>query len=416
MATSPSDEPLDLQILYERHHPMVAWIVRGHVSEHAVDDVVQDVFVAIHRRLSQAPPGPGLRRWIVGVTRSVCHTHRRADARRRARLQRLGGSTPERPCEAESRLDDRAALRRVVRCLQTIEPRQREAFALIELHGLTASEAAEVLGTKLNTVYSRLRLARRKLAQAVAEPREAVTAARRAGRPSPRQARRTWVLVAARVGLGSGPVVAPATLVRPGWGGVLAGSAVAGALVIGLVTGAGRAGSSPDSAATTRSVDAGERASVSAVPPPVITPRSSRGAPVPAPVAALRSGEIPEVERASNPSIPRRRARAVEPGSRHSGSARGAGRGSTGSSGRNSGRSSNPDSGGGSTLGPEARILEDAVVHLDAGDLDEAARRLADHERRFAEGILRDEREQLAARLGRLRAAAVTDDRVGGAR
>ncbi len=44
---------------------------------------------------------------------------------------------------------------------------QREVFVLAELEGLSGPEIAAALGAKLNTVYSRLRLARRHFARVV---------------------------------------------------------------------------------------------------------------------------------------------------------------------------------------------------------------------------------------------------------
>ncbi|MCA9710711.1 MAG: sigma-70 family RNA polymerase sigma factor [Myxococcales bacterium] len=371
---------LDLEAIYLRYHRMVVWLVRSQVPEPAVDDVVQDVFVAVHRRQARAPDGDELGRWVMGVTRSVCHGHRRSDARRRARLPRVSAPPPE--CEPETWLDERAALQRVARCLQSIEPRQREAFALIELHGLTAPEAAELLGANLDTVYSRLRLARRKLAQAMASPREVVASARRAGRPSTRETRGTWALIATRVGLGSGPVVASAATGH-GWVGVLAGAGLAGLLVVGVVGSRSTATPSPGDTA--------------ARPEP---PRPPVGLEPQAPHAPDRSALPPPETPTTSRSPPRRAPRPIgrpprpqaEPPHRSSPAGTPAG-----------------------TIGAETLILRDAARHLDSGDLDAASERLADHARRFTDGALRSEREQLATRLARLRRSTVTDAGSSGA-
>lgn len=100
MATHPDGDTFDLETIYRRYHVTVAWLVRGHVPEHAVDDVVQDVFIAIHRRLPRAPRDESLGRWVLGAARSVCHSYRRGDARRRARAERSKNPEPETCAEA----------------------------------------------------------------------------------------------------------------------------------------------------------------------------------------------------------------------------------------------------------------------------------------------------------------------------
>jgi RNA polymerase sigma-70 factor (ECF subfamily) len=46
---------------------------------------------------------------------------------------------------------------------------QSEVFYLVEVEGLTAPEVASSLGVNLNTVYGRLRLARQRFEQMLAE-------------------------------------------------------------------------------------------------------------------------------------------------------------------------------------------------------------------------------------------------------
>ena len=52
--------------------------------------------------------------------------------------------------------------------LRTLSAEQREVFVLTEVAGLTAPEIARLLSIKLNTVYSRLRLARKTIASCIA--------------------------------------------------------------------------------------------------------------------------------------------------------------------------------------------------------------------------------------------------------
>ena len=63
------------------------------------------------------------------------------------------------------------AARIVNRLLDGLDDDQREVFVLAELEDLSAPEIAEALEVKLNTVYSRLRLARSAFAEVAARHR-----------------------------------------------------------------------------------------------------------------------------------------------------------------------------------------------------------------------------------------------------
>lgn len=380
---STPDDDFDLESLYRDHHRLVAWLVRSSVPESAVDDVIQEAFVAMYRRRAQAPADE-VRKWIVGVTRSVCHSHRRGTARRLARLDAVQPPAPA-PA-AETVLDDRAVLRRVHDVLLQIDPAQREVFALIELEGLSAPEAAELTGEPLNTVYSRLRLARRKVASAVDAPQRVVADARRTGPQSRRDARQTWAAIAIKVGLGA-PVATTATALGGasslGWlWTTVAVGAVSGAVVLATTLGRpdpepsspwkdrGAAARVPASHGAPRPDDAAlssanaDAADPEEEPPVVVPPpepsraaaantRPAPSAPVPPPAAARAKTPAPDSDPAPAPPITT------------------------------------------STLAAEAELLTKATRHLDARQISQAQAALAEHARRFPDGELRDERARL---------------------
>lgn len=333
------------------------------VPEHAVDDVTQDVFVTIHRRRVQAPDTE-LRRWVVGVTRSVCHSYRRGSARRRDRLARALEPEPSPP--PDDLLDGRTALRRLRGVLDGLAEPQRDVFVMMELEGLSAPETAQALGANLSTVYSRLRLARQRVWAELAPAPEVVASARKAGRPDRAQAQRSWVLVAARLGVG-GTAVSASTAVGTATGkaGALALGACLGVALLGGVA-LVRSGMHGSRSAATVAVEGPRPIDASAPPAAVVEAEAEReDAPAPATVA---------VDRAAPPS-----AREASPDRRA------------------------PRRAPASTLADEAELLRRAAKGLDAADLDEAARLLDAHARRFADGVLADERRRLLAELERRR-------------
>jgi RNA polymerase sigma-70 factor (ECF subfamily) len=78
---------------------------------------------------------------------------------------------PDRADGPHEQATKREAARFVDQFLQRLNQDQRDVFVLAELEQLSAPEIATVLGVNLNTVYSRLRLARGEFAKAVARYR-----------------------------------------------------------------------------------------------------------------------------------------------------------------------------------------------------------------------------------------------------
>lgn len=133
----------------------------------ALDDAAQDVFIVVHRRLRDFEGRSSVRTWVLGIAARVAKDHRRGQRRQgeRAPLDEGLVDTRPGPAEAASQAEARA---RVAQLLRGLDEGQREVFVLVELEGLTVPEVAETLGLKLNTAYSRLRLARRAFSEAVA--------------------------------------------------------------------------------------------------------------------------------------------------------------------------------------------------------------------------------------------------------
>lgn len=149
--------------LYASHHDFVRRTAMSMgAPSHAADDVVQDVFLVALRRLDDFDDSRSPRAWLFGIVRNVARRAR--DKQRRSPLH-LVPSEPTAPDEA---LDWQRAASFVEDFLETLDEDRRSVFVLCEIEGMTAPEVSFATGMKLNTVYSRLRVARDRFAKAVA--------------------------------------------------------------------------------------------------------------------------------------------------------------------------------------------------------------------------------------------------------
>lgn len=140
----------------------VVWrtLARLGVPDPALDDACQEVFLVVHRRLGEFQGRSQLKTWVVGIAIRIAADYRRT-AKRKPAPQPLDPALPDlahTPLEHASLQQERAL---VVQLLSQLPDEQREVFVLTEMEQLSAPEISEALGVNLNTVYSRLRLARR---------------------------------------------------------------------------------------------------------------------------------------------------------------------------------------------------------------------------------------------------------------
>jgi RNA polymerase sigma-70 factor (ECF subfamily) len=147
--------------VYEAYFDYVWRVARRLGAEPSwLDDVTQDVFVTVHRRLADFEGRSSVRTWLYGITLRVVRDYRRTRRRKPTQplpdeeLPREGGSDPERATQhAES-----VALLHAL--LDGLGDDKREVFVLTELEQLSAPEIALLLELNVNTVYARLRTAR----------------------------------------------------------------------------------------------------------------------------------------------------------------------------------------------------------------------------------------------------------------
>ncbi len=167
----PSPAPLDE--LYRTHVQFVLRSLRRlGVGPEALEDACQDVFVVTARRWESFEGRSTLRTWFFGVAMRVARTHRRTRARHARKLGALGSETRAREGDHQ-RPHERADAQRVLaQLLAQLDEDKRAVYVLVELEGLSVVEVARGFDVNVNTIYTRLRAARRRLTAAAQAWRE----------------------------------------------------------------------------------------------------------------------------------------------------------------------------------------------------------------------------------------------------
>jgi RNA polymerase sigma-70 factor (ECF subfamily) len=136
-----------------------------------VQDVGQEVFLTVHRRLAAGEVPRSTRSWVFSLCYHAASNYRRLARHRREVPTDPAPDAPDPASDAEARLARQQELARLAEALDALDLDRRAVLVMHDMDEVAMPEVAEALGIPLNTAYSRLRLARR----------DFVAAARRVG-------------------------------------------------------------------------------------------------------------------------------------------------------------------------------------------------------------------------------------------
>lgn len=157
--------------LFREHRQDVARLAQrmlGRTTE--LEDIVQEVFLQVHRSIRDFRHGARFSTWLYRVTVNVVLMHRRA-----AKSRPVFAEAPEHVAAADhgARADEQLERQRRVqafhRLLDRLSEKKRVVFVLHELEGLAPGEIAKIVGSPVLTVRTRLFYARRELLALLAE-------------------------------------------------------------------------------------------------------------------------------------------------------------------------------------------------------------------------------------------------------
>ena len=161
------DVPAYEQLVLRYQGQMFRLAMRMLASRGDAEDAVQDVFLAVWRRLGQLQEDAAFVGWLYRMTTNRCLNVIRgrrpmADVDLAEHESRSPESRPERSAEVEAQMTALNA------ALAQLTAEQRACWLLREVHGRSYEEIAEVLGTTSTAVRGRIARARAQLAEMMA--------------------------------------------------------------------------------------------------------------------------------------------------------------------------------------------------------------------------------------------------------
>ena len=165
----PPAVSVDFNVLYRQQFPYVFRTLRRlGVRPTEIDDLVQEVFTVVFRRLADYDPSRPLAPWLFGIAFRTASVHRRTRSRRIVEVPGEGDDFSDDDASGPDAIaSDREARRLVLEGLEALDLDHRAVLILHDIEGQVVPKIAETLGLPHNTVYSRLRTARAKFATRV---------------------------------------------------------------------------------------------------------------------------------------------------------------------------------------------------------------------------------------------------------
>ncbi len=161
--------------LAERYHPFVLNVCFKFLNdENDAKDAAQDIFVKIHFALNKFKPGARFSTWLYRVVVNHCLNVLRSRKRKKWLLvfsaywgdhKEFIDNMKDMKNDPEHHFDSKEQQQAVYRALASLNDGYRTVVILHRYQGLSYKEIADVLGTSVSSVESKLFRAKKKLAE-----------------------------------------------------------------------------------------------------------------------------------------------------------------------------------------------------------------------------------------------------------
>jgi RNA polymerase sigma-70 factor (ECF subfamily) len=170
-STSRASDSLTVQDVYAQHFDFVWRSARRlGMRPPQLEDVVQEVFMVVQRRLTSFEGRSTLRTWLFAITRHIVHGQFRRSARRSECASSPAAEPLDERCP-EAQLSAREDLHLLHALLDELDDGLREVFILAQLEEMSGPEIAQALDLPVRAVYSRIVSAQKAFDQALRRAR-----------------------------------------------------------------------------------------------------------------------------------------------------------------------------------------------------------------------------------------------------
>lgn len=158
-------EDLVESLMSEYETPLLRYAMRLVNSQHAAQDVVQNVFIKLFKGFSsEQKPSAQIRAWLFRVTHNEAVDYIRRESRFRNMQSRFSEEEQARePVKARPGKDKEERLRMVLDCIDILNEREKQIVLLRLDQGLSYKEISEITGRTVGNVGNILHHAVKKL-------------------------------------------------------------------------------------------------------------------------------------------------------------------------------------------------------------------------------------------------------------
>jgi RNA polymerase sigma-70 factor (ECF subfamily) len=146
------NRPLTFARVYREHAATVArWAARLGGPAADVEDITQEVFVVVSRRLDEFREGGRVSTWLFGITAKVAANERRRRKLRHWWFRLAPGADADAPAPADGALEQLEKRERRMLCyraLDRLNERHRRALVLFEMEEMSVEDVAAHMGLR----------------------------------------------------------------------------------------------------------------------------------------------------------------------------------------------------------------------------------------------------------------------------
>lgn len=151
----------ELERIWQRFHDRLRSFLLARVRDAATaDDLLQEVFLKVHRSIHTLRDEERLGPWLFQITRNAIADHYRA---RQARRHEGDATLEQVPAEENPAAAEQGLAASLLAMIEDLPAPYREAIELTEIEGLTQGELAALLGLSISGAKSRVQRGRERL-------------------------------------------------------------------------------------------------------------------------------------------------------------------------------------------------------------------------------------------------------------